>query len=80
MASDEGSKDAVADSSPEEIVSKLLEDEQYGKTYCDQLDIDLKPDDGDSLFRWLCCAQLFSSGLSEALTLRVRDGSWQAPG
>ena len=65
-------QEAVEQASPEEIVSKMLKDDTYGRTYCDQLGIDLKPNDADSLFKWLCCAQLFSSGLSEALTLKVQ--------
>ncbi len=65
-------EDAVADATPEEIANKLLEDDTYGQTYCEQLGIDLKADDSDSLYKWLCCSMLFSSGLSEALTLRVR--------
>ena len=67
-----GAEEAVEQASPEAIVAKLLKDDTYGRTYCDQLGIDLKPNDADSLFKWLCCAQLFSSGLSEALTLKVR--------
>lgn len=71
----QAAEEAAAKASPEEIVEKLLKDDTYGQTYCEQLGIDLKPDDADSLFTWLCCAQLFSSGLSEALTLKVQPFS-----
>ena len=37
--------------------------------------IDLKPGNDGELFKWLCCSLMFSSGLSEKLTTRVRPWS-----
>lgn len=56
---------------PEEIITELLDNEDYGRTYTNELGIHLKDGDDNALFKWLCCSIMFSSGLSEALTMRV---------
>ena len=55
----------------QQIVSELLDDEKYGRLYTSELNIRLTGDDEDAIFQWLCCSILFSSGLSEGLTMRV---------
>ncbi|KAK9807102.1 hypothetical protein WJX73_005082 [Symbiochloris irregularis] len=57
--------------SPEEIVKELLDNEEYGRSYTSELGIELKDGDNAALFMWLCCSIMFSSGLSEALTMRA---------
>ena len=62
---------SVEESDWEKFASALL-GSKYGHIYCEQLGISLAPGDSDSLYQWLCCSILMSSGLSEKLTTRVR--------
>ena len=55
----------------EKFVQALISSTKYGKSYCEALGIDLQPGDSDSLYKWLGCSLMFSSGLSEKLTTRV---------
>lgn len=64
---------ALKATEPAEIVTELLDNEDYGRTYTSELGIQLKDGDDVALFKWLCCSIMFSSGLSEALTMRVCD-------
>ena len=62
---------SVEESDREKFANALL-GSKYGHIYCEQLGISLTPGNSDSLYQWLCCSILMSSGLSEKLTTRVR--------
>ena len=62
---------SVDEADREKFVTALIGSSKYGHSYCESLGIRLGPNDSDSLYQWLCCSLLMSSGLSEKLTTRV---------
>ena len=51
------------------IVQVLLRD--YGRTFAEELGIDLRADDASSLFRLLCACLLFSTRISHTIALKA---------
>jgi hypothetical protein len=45
--------------------------QQYGKTYCEELGINIARGTPSALFRWLCCSLLFSARISTELAVRA---------
>jgi endonuclease III len=63
------------------IVRVLLQ--KHGRTFSDELGIDLKKPDPSTLFRWLCASLLFSARISNAIAMEAakaitREG-WTSP-
>jgi hypothetical protein len=63
------------------IVQVLLRN--YGRTFAEELGIDLKTDAPSSLFRLLCAAMLFSTRISHSIALKAAESiyahDWTTP-
>lgn len=65
----------------EAVLAALLE--RHGRTYCDELGIDIEKGTPSPLFRWLCASLLFSARISAELAARaagaLADAGWTTP-
>ncbi|MCE5306284.1 MAG: hypothetical protein LLG20_01450 [Acidobacteriales bacterium] len=65
----------------ERIVEVLLRD--YGRTFAEELGVDLKPDDASCLFRLLCRSLLFSVRINHSIALKAAESicahGWTTP-
>lgn len=63
------------------LVKALLD--MYGRTYCDELGIDIIKGTPSALFRWLCSSLLFSArisaGLASRAALALSEQGWNDP-
>lgn len=63
------------------VVAVLLK--RYGRTYCDELGIDITRNTPSPLFRWVCVTVLFSTRISASLALRaakaLAEHGWTTP-
>ena len=63
------------------VVQVLLRD--YGRTFAEELSIDLKTDDASSLFRLLCVSMLFSTRISHSIAIKAAESvyahGWTTP-
>ena len=63
------------------MLAALLE--RHGRTYCDELGIDIEKGTPSPLFRWLCAALLFSARISAELAVQaataLAEQGWTTP-
>lgn len=64
-----------------DIAALLLE--RHGRTWCEELGIDIARDTPSPLFRWLCASLLFSAridaGIATAAVKALADAGWTTP-
>lgn len=71
----------MAHASKKDIVGHLLE--KYGRTYCDELGIDIEKNTPSPLFRWLIASLLFSARIGAQQAVKaakaLSDAGWTTP-
>jgi len=71
----------VAKASRDAILAALLE--RHGRTYCNELGIDIEKGTPSPLFRWLCASLLFSARIGAELAVRaaaaLAEQGWKTP-
>jgi endonuclease III len=71
----------VAKPSRDAVLAALLE--RHGRTYCDELGIDIEKGTASPLFRWLCASLLFSARISAELAVQaaaaLAEQGWTTP-
>lgn len=64
------------------VIERLMQ--RHGRTFCDELGIDIESGTPSPLFRWLVAAILFSARISADLALQaargLSDAGWRTPG
>ncbi|WP_349368849.1 hypothetical protein [Salinarimonas sp.] len=64
------------------VIERLMQ--RHGRTYCDELGIDIERGTPSALFRWLVASILFSARISADLALQaargLSDAGWRTPG
>ncbi len=71
----------MAKPSRDAVLAVLLE--RHGRTYCDELGIDIEKGTPSPLFRWLCASLLFSARISAKLAVQaaaaLAEQGWTTP-
>lgn len=71
----------MAKPSRDAVLAALLE--RHGRTYCDELGIDIEKGTPSPLFRWLCASLLFSARINAKLAAQaaaaLAEQSWTTP-
>lgn len=71
----------MAKPSRDAVLEALLE--RHGRTYCDELGIDIEKGTPSPLFRWLCASLLFSARISAEIAVSaagaLADAGWTTP-